>query len=758
MTVVRAPYGSLSSDQAFDIAGDGSPRVSENVDVTDLERAEQEIIFANERLRLAMESAKAVGWEWDLVSDRETWFGDLRTMFGIPSKTYIGSSRRLVLPEDQGLISNALDAAMHSHQPYAAEFRVRREDGTVRWVAANGRFYYGSNSEPERMLGMAVDITERKRAEESLRRKEMDLTEAQRVARVGSWQWDSENDTVVWSEELYRIAGRDPNLGTINYKEHGQLYTPKSWELLQRAVGEALHHGTPYELELEMVRTDGSTRWLTARGEASRDTNGRIVGLRGTVQDIAERKRREESLVLFRSLIDGSNDALEVIDPTTLCFLDVNEKACRDLGYSRDELLSMTVLDIDPSLDEAMRTAFARQCREAGFVMFESQHRRKDGSTFPVEVSIKSIAVGGRSYNVCVVRDIIERRVAQQALRESEERLRLAAEAGRMFAYTWDVPSDVIVRSGKSEQIIGIAESVPLTCEQIFAFVHPDDRDGLKAVVAELSPEKPLLQASYRMIRPDGSVIWVERHSRAYFDDDGRMLRTVGMVADITQRKLAEEALSSVSRRLIEAQEGERARIARELHDDIGQRLAILAVTLDEIKLLTTKSRGELGSGIDALQRQTSEISSAIHSLSHELHSSKLELLGAVVAMRGFCAELSGQQKVEVDFSHKDVPQRVPPEIALCLFRVMQEALHNAVRHSGVRQFAVQLEGTSHALRLTVRDEGVGFDAGTTASRGLGLTSMKERLKLVGGTLSIQSQLKQGSTIVASVPFQARAN
>ena len=130
-------------------------------------------------------------------------------------------------------------------------------------------------------------------------------------------------------------------------------------------------------------------------------------------------------------------------------------------------------------------------------------------------------------------------------------------------------------------------------------------------------------------------------------------------------------------------------------------------------------------------------------------------MLGVNAALVG---DLSGQQKVEVDFSHKDVPQRVPPEIALCLFRVMQEALHNAVRHSGVRQFAVQLEGTSSALRLTVRDEGVGFDAGTTASRGLGLTSMKERLKLVGGTLSIQSQLKQGSTIVASVPFQPRAN
>src|SRR5262245_32540426 len=129
MTVLRAPYTSLTSDQTLDIAGDGSPRVSENGDVTDLERAEKEIVFANERLRLAMESGKAVGWEWDLVSDRETWFGDLRTMFGIPSKTYVGSFRRLVHPEDEGLMANALNAAMHSHQPYAAEFRVRRQDG-----------------------------------------------------------------------------------------------------------------------------------------------------------------------------------------------------------------------------------------------------------------------------------------------------------------------------------------------------------------------------------------------------------------------------------------------------------------------------------------------------------------------------------------------------------------------------------------------------------------------------------------------------
>src|SRR4029077_20857723 len=113
-----------------------------------------------------------------------------------------------------------------------------------------------------------------------------DLSEAQRLARIGSWQWDAETDAVMWSEELYRIAGRDPSLPAARYREHSQLYTPESWERLQHAVSEALRAGTPYELDLEMVLPDGTTKWVTARGESQRTTGEPGVQLRGTVQDI----------------------------------------------------------------------------------------------------------------------------------------------------------------------------------------------------------------------------------------------------------------------------------------------------------------------------------------------------------------------------------------------------------------------------------------------------------------------------------------
>ncbi len=224
---------------------------------------------------------------------------------------------------------------------------------------------------------------------------------------------------------------------------------------------------------------------------------------------------------------------------------------------------------------------------------------------------------------------------------------------------------------------------------------------------------------------------------------------------DITERKLAEAAFANVSRKLIEAQEQERTRIGRELHDDIGQRLALLAVELQQLRensLILPDVRSRMGE----LQKQISEIAADIQSLSHELHSAKLQYLGIAGAMRGFCQEFGEQQKVEIDFKTHDLPSPVSPDTSLCFFRVLQEALHNSAKHSGVRHFEVRLWGTSNEIHLTVKDSGAGFDRETAkTSRGLGLISMEERLKFVKGTLSIDSQPNRGTTIHACVRLSA---
>ena len=719
-----------------------------------------QLSLANDRLHLAVEAGKSVAWEWDLKTGRLSWFGDLQNMFGIPSDTYVGRREdlyRYVHPDDHELVAKAVEDARQSRKPYAAEFRVVRADGIMRWIAGRGQFYYGSHGDTQRMLGIAVDITER------------------------------------------------------------------------RQVQEALH--------------------------------------------------------LFRKLIDQSSDAIEVVDPETLRFLDVNESACRDLGYTRDELLSRNVSDIDPTVDESRRSRIANQLAQAGFVTFESLHQRKDGSTYPVEINLKRVELD-RVYNVSIVRDITKRKRAKEALRQKSEELTEAQRLAGLGSWQWDAGTDAVIWSealyrlhgrdsnlpaplfkehaslftaeswdrlqravggalqagtsyeldveiigsgsstkwaiGRGEpvrdaggQIIGLRgtvqditdrkradealreseEKLRLILESTAEAIYGSDREGrctfcnpaclrlLGYEVDELlgkdmhhlihqtraagTPfpveECPIFQTTRtgQGVHVDDEVLWradgTSFPAEYWCHPQWKGQEVVGTVVaffDITARKLADAALASVSGKLIEAQEQERRRIARELHDDIGQRLALLGIELAQLQQ-SSSNPSEFPGRIGKLQMLTSEIAADVQSLSHELHSSKLQYLGLAAALKGFCQEFSEQQKVEVDFKTHDLPTSLPPDISLCFFRVLQEALHNAAKHSAVQHFEVRLWGTPDEMHLTIADSGVGFDVeAAKASRGLGLISMQERLKLLNGTLAIESQRQRGTTLHASVPHR----
>jgi PAS domain S-box-containing protein len=272
-----------------------------------------------------------------------------------------------------------------------------------------------------------------------------------------------------------------------------------------------------------------------------------------------------------------------------------------------------------------------------------------------------------------------------------------------------------------------------------------------------------------RLIETDGSVRDLEAFIRRKNGEirtllvSGEALEvggqnyTLSVAADITERKQAEEMLSTMSRRLIEAQEKERAWIARELHDDINQRIALLALQLEQGYPGPPSSGVEVPDHIRQVCQQLFDLGKDIHALSHRLHSSQLETLGIVSAARGFCRELSEQKKVEIEFSHEGIPRSLPKEISLCLFRVLQEALQNAVKYSGERHIRVELRGSSEEIQLTVSDSGVGFDQRDAIERhGLGLISMRERLHLVDGEFSIQSEASRGTTISARVPLEVK--
>jgi PAS domain S-box-containing protein len=460
--------------------------------------------LANDRLRLVMEASASVGWDFDVKSGRDVVFGDLQTIFGIASDPYVTTREdffRYVHPDDRTRVSEAVADARQNRKLYAAEFRIVKPDGTVRWLTARGKFYYARNGNPERMLGVSLDITERKLAEEKLREYEK---------------------AIEGSEEMIAVVDRE-------------------------------------------------YRYLIANRKF-----------------LSQRNMTKEQVV----------------------------------GHLVPEVLNKGVFEaiVKEKLDECFRGKVLR---------YEMRY------TYP--------ALG----------------------------------------------------------------------------------------------ERDLLISNFPIEGPGG------------------VDRVACILQDITERKRAEEALSCMNRRVIEAEERERNRIAKDLHEDVGQRLALLAIGIEQLKNDPPNRTVELLDRMDAVWKQTLEILTDVKASAHELYSPRLEYLGVAAVMRIFCEEFGVRKKVQIGFRSHGLPSLVQPEVSICLFRVLQEALQNGVKHSGVEKFLVQLWADDE-IHLTVSDSGVGFDLeAARRGRGLGLIRMEQRLRLVNGMFSVDSQPEKGTTVHASVPLRS---
>jgi PAS domain S-box-containing protein len=266
-------------------------------------------------------------------------------------------------------------------------------------------------------------------------------------------------------------------------------------------------------------------------------------------------------------------------------------------------------------------------------------------------------------------------------------------------------------------------------------------------------------QLAKRFFRRDGSLIWGRLSISLMGSGASRLV--VAMVEDLTEKKTGQDELlqseakdEKLAGRLIQAQEEERTKIARELHRYIDS-LTVLAIDLDRFGQQAPESLAEARQQIGEARQQVKDIVSDIRVLWRHLHSSTLKYLGLAAAAASFCKELSIREKVNIDLHCEGIPKELPKEISVCLYRVLQEALQNGIKHGRSRNFEVSLGGESSEIQLTVRDWGIGFDPeAAMKGRGLGLTSMQERLKLVDGKLCIESQAKQGATIHARVPLK----
>ncbi len=335
-------------------------------------------------------------------------------------------------------------------------------------------------------------------------------------------------------------------------------------------------------------------------------------------------------------------------------------------------------------------------------------------------------------------------------LTETLERLDLSASAGDVGVWTVEIGTGKLWLSDKMRELFEFEDSEPATVERYLQRVHPDDRERLERLRNMAIEGNETYEAEYRVVLGNGDIRWIRSVGKVSTQANGTKLFR-GASVNITRRKRAEEEAYEFGHRLIDAQERERARLARELHDDLSQSLAILSIQLQSLRAKSDDAK-ELNKQVDKLTDQIERLSSDLHRISHELHPSKLSQLGLESALRGFCREVKAAHGLKIGFNAVNVPVSLPNDISLCLYRIAQEALHNVVKHSGASIANIAIELKDGVIRLAVSDNGNGFDpSGVKGKESLGLISMDERIRAVGGKLTVQSVIGSGSKIEGQI-------
>jgi PAS domain S-box-containing protein len=475
---------------------------------------------------------------------------------------------------------------------------------------------------------------------------------------------------------------------------------------------------------------------------------------------VEERKRTTEELGesegKFRSVFRDAGMGMAIVSPEGR-FLAGNQAFSSFIGYTQEELLGKTVESVThpddwPSFSQRLSQALADG---ASFQGVEKRCLHKDGKVLCGECSASLIRDihGNPQYFVAEVLDITDRKRAEQTLRESEQRFRRVADSAPVLIWmsgteklcTFFNQSWLNFTGRTLEQEMGIGWAVG---------VHPDDLDRCLGIYSDAFDARVEFEMEYRLRRFDGAYRWIVDYGVPRFEPDGSFYGYIGTCVDITERKAAAESLELLSGRLITAQEEERGRIARELHDDFSQRLALLGIGLSRLWNKRPESEAEERTLVRELWNRTQEISSDVHRLSHQLHSSKLQHVGLGPAVMGLCDEISEKYGIQVEFTDHGVAPQISKDVALCLFRVAQEALSNVVKHSRAKQAQVELCNANNEIRLRIVDAGLGFDVSlSNKDVGIGLVGMRERLRLVGGRLSVQSAPTRGTEILAEVPL-----
>jgi PAS domain S-box-containing protein len=758
-------------------------------------RADQMLLESEERYRSFVQDFPGIAYRGRMDFVPVFFHGAVEAITGYSGEEFASGRRRwdqVIHPDDFAQLQESWEKT-RSVPGYSTEreYRIVRKDGQIRWVREIIHNICNGFGKPAFVQGVLYDITGRKQAEENLRESEKRFRSLFQDSSVGAVVVSPHGEFLqvnrAWCEFLgyseQELVGR-----TVLSVTH-----PDDRAISSKAIHQAAHSGPRIQrLEKRYLPKSGRVVWGEVSSNLIRDAEGKPDYFITQVMDITKRKRAEEALKKAHdeleervkertSELTAANEALRESEETfrTLVEMSPDAVVTGDLtGHvtfaSRQALQMYGTGDVEELLDENPLDFFApkdhqkflsnlRRTLEEGVTRdVEYDFARKDGTRFVGEASAAAIndMAGKPKGFVAIFRDITQRKQAEEALRQVSERLSLATTAAHVGIWDLDIPNGKLVWDDSMFRLYGITPNdFGGAYEAWRASVHPEDlpRTNAETQMA-LSGEKEF-DTEFRVVWPDKSVHWIKANALVQHDASGKAVRMLGTNWDITGRKLAQEALEREQQTLwhmLQASDHERQLIAYDIHDGLAQYLASAGMQFQVFDHLRDSKPEEAKKAYDAATQLVSQSHFEARRLISDVRPPVIDEIGLETAISHLVYEQRQRGGPEIHFDSNVQFRRLPAILENALYRIVQEALTNACKHSKSKKAKVTLAQEGQEVQLEVRDWGIGFDPESVGKGHFGLEGIRQRVRLLGGRLTIESSPKRGTLIRVEVPIVER--